>query len=213
MNALLRPLAALVLLLALAPGAHAQLFDRIKEAAKRTVGEATRAAKETALEEGMNEATMMLVPAGGLSGTAAPWLDGTETLAVADVGGSAYVAQNQLALVVCQAGALDGLILQGRFSGERQTLDLADGGFKAFLAREGRMVPIRAARQGTMTGGTLTLTPGDGGGVNGALLLTLGEDTAARGALPELFERSRVVEFDLRFRAQPAESIAGIACE
>lgn len=202
----------------LASPAEAQIFDRLKEAANRTVKEAGDAAKSTAMESGMNQATFLLLAEGAFAGTAAPWIVEGEPAAFAEIPGNAYVSPNRLALVLCQGeGALDGVVFQGNFGAVEGWTDLllADGAFSVFLISGGRSYPMRGnpGQIGSLTTGTLSLEPGEAGGVMGTVSLAIGED-AVTGAplMPDLFARSRVVELGGSFRAVPVESIEQISC-
>ena len=101
MNASLpaRLLALAVVAVALAPSANAQFFDRLKRAAQRTVQEAGAAARQSLVEEGMDEASRVMLAEGAFAGSASPWLDedGYETVAMSDLAGQAYVAPDRLA--------------------------------------------------------------------------------------------------------------------
>lgn len=210
-------LAAFVATAALAPPAEAQgLFDRMKDAVNNTVKEAGNAAKSTMMEEGMNQAGFVMLAEGGYAGTAAPWMVEGEPVAFAEMPGNAYVAPNRLAIVLCQGdGALDGVVFDGDFSGVagKTEMDMADRDFSVFLVSGGRSYPMRGnpGQLGSLTAGTLDVEPGDAGGVMGTVSLAIGED-AVRGLMPDLFARSRVVEIEGNFRAQPVESIEQVSC-
>lgn len=203
--------------LLLAPSASAQgIFDRMKDAVSNTAREAVDAAKGTAMEEGMNQAGFLLLAEGGYAGTAAPWIVEGEPAAFAEMVGNAYVSPDRLAIVLCQGeGALDGIVFQGDFSGVagKTEMDMADQDFAVFLVSGSRSYPMRGnpGQLGSLTAGTLSLEPGDTGGVMGTVSLAVGED-AVRGLMPDLFARSRVVDIEGNFRATPVESIEQISC-
>lgn len=202
----------------LAPPAQAQgLFDRLKEAAANTVNEAKDAAMNTARDEAMNQAGFLMLAEGAFAGTATPWMQGGEPAAFADIPGNAYVSPNRLAIVLCQEGALDGVVFQGDFAnvdGERE-MTLADGALAVFLVQDGRAAPMRntAGQLGSFTSGVLSVKPGETGGVMGNVSLAIGEDAVSGSFLSDLFARTRVVEIEGSFRATPVESIEQISCE
>jgi hypothetical protein len=201
----------------LAPPASAQgIFDRVKDAVSNTAKEAVDAAKGTAMDEGMNQAGFLMLAEGGFAGTAAPWMVEGEAAAFAEIPGNAYVAPDRLALVLCSGeGALDGIVFQGDFGAVQGKADLylADQDFTVFLVSGGRAAPMRgnAGQLGSLTAGTLSVEPGESGGVMGTVSLSIGED-AVRGLMPDLFARSRVVDLDGNFRASPVASIEQISC-
>ena len=207
-----------LLLAALAPPAEAQgLFDRLKEAAANTVNEAKDAATNAARDEAMNQAGFLMLAEGAFAGTATPWVQNGEPAAFADIPGNAYVSPDRLAIVLCQEGALDGIVFQGDFANvaaERE-MAFADDAFAVFLVQDGRAAPMRntAGQLGSFTSGLLDVRPGDAGGVMGTVSLAIGEDAVSGAFLSELFARSRVVEIEGSFRATPVESIEQISCE
>jgi hypothetical protein len=174
--------------------AEAQGFlDRMKEAVGNTAKEAVDAAKGTAMEEGMNQAGFLMLAEGAYAGTAAPWVQAGEPVAFAEMPGNAYVSPNRLALVLCQGeGALDGIVFQGNFGAvqSRTDLYLADNAFTVFLVSGGRSFPMR-----------------------GKVNLAIGKEAVPHTRLmPDLFQRSNIVEIDGNFRASPVESIEQISC-
>lgn len=214
----LRLATAAALVAALAPDAAAQsLFDRAKNAAKRTVQEAGEAARQTLVEEGMAEVGRLMLADGAFAGTAAPWLDAeAESVAQGALAGQAFVAPGRLALVFCAGpGLLDAVVFQGPLSAdEPKTFDLADGDVSALLVAGGRTDRLRVSERSALTWGTLSVEPGDSGaGLVGEVTLAIGEDAVPRRVMSPLFERTRVVEVAGQFRATPVESIAGISCE
>lgn len=199
--------------------AEAQGFlDRMKEAVGNTAKEAVDAAKGTAMEEGMNQAGFLMLAEGAYAGTAAPWVQAGEPVAFAEMPGNAYVSPNRLALVLCQGeGALDGIVFQGNFGAvqSRTDLYLADNAFTVFLVSGGRSFPMRgnAGQIGSLTAGNLSVEPGDAGGVMGTVNLAIGKEAVPHTRLmPDLFQRSNIVEIDGNFRASPVESIEQISC-
>lgn len=211
-------LGAALLLTAFGPPVQAQgLFDRLKEAAANTVNEAKEAATNAARDEAMNQAGFLMLAEGAFAGTATPWVQNGEPAAFAEIPGNAYVSPDRLAIVLCQEGALDGVVFQGDFANvaaERE-MAFADDAFAVFLVQDGRAAPMRntAGQLGSFTSGLLDVRPGDAGGLMGTVSLAIGEDAVSGAFLSELFARSRVVEIEGSFRATPVESIEQVSCE
>lgn len=206
----------LALPMVLAPSAEAQILSRFKQAVSRTAQAAGDAARQTLVQEGMEEAGRLMLADGAFAGTASPWISPDGAVALADLPGQAFVSSDHLAFVFCTgADALDAVVFRGRFGavdGERE-MDLSAGDLLALLVTEGRTTPLRVSPRSTLTYGTLTLEPGDDGGLMGSVTLAIGEDAVPRTVMAGLFERTRVVEITGQFRAAPVDAITGISCE